>query len=173
MPRWSGIPDRRGQGTSVKLIKRDENQCTFQIGRRERDMFFALLRRYPVVISGHFQSRNPPITDEAKKNQELLKDALAEQQLENRKHLEQLLAEPGRFHESETGFTFRISYSELEWFLQLLNDIRVGSWIQLGQPDVGSAGQIALTEQNLQLTWSMEMAALFQHSLLEAAQASE
>lgn len=157
----------------MKLIKREKNQCIFQIGRREREMFFALLRRYPVVKTGHFQGRNPPASDEANKNQELLKEALAEQQLENRKHLEQILAEPGRFHESETGFTFRISHSELEWFLQVLNDIRVGSWIQLGQPDGASAGQIALTEQNLQLTWSMEMAALFQHSLLEAAAGSD
>ena len=45
---------------------------------REREMLFALLRRYPVVIGAHYRTRHPSKTDEAKKNQQLLEEALAE-----------------------------------------------------------------------------------------------
>ena len=154
----------------MKLIKREELHCTFLIGKREREMLFALLRRYPVVIGGHFGARHPAKTDEAKTNQQLLEEALAEQQKENRKQLELMLAQNGRFAENDLGFTFRLNDSELEWLLQVLNDIRVGSWVQLGEPNPDSTPQITLTEQNVQLAWAMEMAGLFQHSLLEATQ---
>jgi hypothetical protein len=154
----------------VKLIKREEAHYTFLIGKREREMLFALLRRYPVVIGGHFRTRHPAKSDEAKKNQQLLEETLAEQQKENRKQLELMLAQNGRFAENDLGFTFRLNDSELEWLLQVLNDIRLGSWVQLGEPNPDASPQIALTEQNMQLAWAMEMAGLFQSSLLEATQ---
>jgi hypothetical protein len=154
----------------VKLIKREETHYTFLIGKREREMLFTLLRRYPVVIGAHYRTRHPVKTDEARKNQQLLEEALAEQQKENRKQLELLLTHSGRFTENDLGFSFRLNDSELEWLLQVLNDIRVGSWVQLGEPTPDASPQIALTEQNMQLAWAMEMAGLFQHSLLEATQ---
>jgi hypothetical protein len=156
----------------VKLIKREEAHYTFLIGKREREMFFALLRRYPVVIGAHYRTRHPVKTDEAKKNQQLLEEALAEQQKENRKQLELMLKQNGRFVENDLGFTFRLNESEMEWLLQVLNDIRVGSWVQLGEPNPDASPQLPLTEQNMQLAWAMEMAGLFQHSLLEATQSA-
>ena len=136
-------------------------------------MLFSLLRRYPVMLGAHFRTRHPPKTEESKKNQDLLEEALAEQQKDNRKQLEQMLAEAGRFTENDLGYTFRISHSEIEWLLQVLNDIRVGSWIQLGEPDPSAAASIQLNEQTMLLTWAMEIAGLFQHALLEATQTAD
>lgn len=155
----------------MKLIKREETHCSFLIGKREREMLFSVLQRYPVMLGAHFRKRNPPKTDEAKNNQELIEEALAEQQKENRKQLEQMLVESGRFVENDLGYTFRLSYSEIEWLLQVLNDIRVGSWIQLGEPDLSSASLPPLNEQTILLAWAMEIAGLFQHALLVATHA--
>ena len=157
----------------MKLLKRDPTHCSFLIGKREREMLLSLLQRYPVMAAAHFRSRNPPRSDEAKQNQDLLEEALVEQQKENRKQLEQMLAEKSRFLENDLGYTFRLSYSDIEWLLQVLNDIRIGSWIQLGQPDLSSSKVPPLNEQTVLLAWAMEIAALFQQSLLEAAQSSE
>lgn len=154
----------------MKFIKRDDTHCSFLIGKREREMLFSLLKRYPVILGAHFSDRHPPKSPEAKKNRELLCDALAEQQKENRKHLEQMLSEPGRFLENDLGYTFRLSEAEIDWLLQILNDIRVGSWVQLGEPDPKSPPSTPLTEQSMILAWSMEIAGLFQHSLLESTQ---
>jgi hypothetical protein len=123
-----------------------------------------------VVIGGHFRARHPVRTDESQKNQQLLEEALAEQQRENRAQLEAMLNQNGRFAENDLGYTFRLGSSDIEWLLQVLNDIRVGSWVQLGEPNPDTSAQIPVTEQNMQLAWAMEMAGLFQHSLLEAIQ---
>lgn len=155
----------------MKLIKRDESHYVFLIGKREREMLFSLLRRYPVTIAAHFRNRHPPKSDDAKKNQQLLEEALADQQKENRRQLDLMLNEKGRFKQNDLGFTFRLGESELEWLLQVLNDIRVGSWIQLGEPDPDAPAKLPLNEETMQLTWSMEIAGLFEHSLLEATQA--
>ena len=157
----------------MKLLKRDETHSSFLIGKREREMLFALLQRYPVISSIHFHSKTQPGSDDAKKNQELLEEALAEQQRENRKQLEQMLKEAGRFTENELGYTFRLTPSEIEWLLQVLNDIRVGSWIQLGEPDPKSEMSQPLNEQTMILAWTMEIAGLFQNSLLEAAHSAD
>jgi hypothetical protein len=155
----------------VKVIKREETHCSFLIGKREREMLFSLLQRYPAVLTAHYRDRNPPKDHDAKKNQELLQEALAETQKETRKQLEQMLAEPGRFIENDFGYTFKLSHSEIEWMLQMLNDVRVGSWIQLGEPNPDSADspeKPPLNEQTVMLYWSMEIAGLFQHALLES-----
>jgi len=153
----------------VKLIERTDAAFTFLIGKRERELLVSLLRRYPVLIAGHFRSRHPSKSTDSRKDMDLLEEALAEQQRENRRNLEEILNQPGRFKENDLGFTFNLSSSELEWFLQVLNDIRVGSWVQLGEPDTNARQLPDLSEQNMQLAWAMEMAGLFEHSLLEAA----
>ena len=92
----------------MKLLHRSESACTFLIGRRERDVFLGLLRRYPVLSGAHYRSRGGAKSDAARANQELLEEALAEQQRENRRNLEEMLAQPARFQESEFGFTFTL-----------------------------------------------------------------
>ncbi len=152
----------------MKLLDRSADAFTFLIGKRERDLFITLLRRYPVINTAHFHARAAADL-EARKNHELLEEALAEQQRENRRNLEEMLSQPSRFTESELGFIFTLSAGEIEWVLQILNDIRVGSWVRLGQPTASLRQLPDLSEENMQLAWSMEMAGLFEHSLLEAA----
>jgi hypothetical protein len=153
----------------VKLLERNEAGYVFVIGKRERELLAALLARYPVLSANHFGARGQKQMTAASEHQDLLAEALAEQQRENRRSLEEMLHQPGRFKENELGFMLTLSHAELEWLLQVLNDIRVGSWVQLGEPD-GTARQLPeLSEENVQLAWAVEMAGLFEHSLLEAA----
>jgi hypothetical protein len=152
----------------VKLLNRSETAFTFLIGKRERDLFLTLLRRYPILSTAHYRAKGGAKSESARANQELLEEALAEQQRENKRNLEEMLAQPNRFQESELGFTFTLSPYELEWVLQVLNDIRVGSWVQLGEPDINTRELPELSEQNMQSAWAIEMAGLFEHTLLEA-----
>jgi hypothetical protein len=155
----------------VKLLHRSESAFTFRIGKREREVFLGLLRRYPVLKTAHFRSRGGAKSEAARSNQELLEEALAEQQRENRRNLEEMLAQPGRFQESELGYNFTLSGSELEWLLQVLNDIRVGSWVQLGEPDTNLAGVPDINEKNIEVAWAIEIAGRFEQTLLDAADA--
>jgi len=151
------------------MLEKTDHSLIFLIGKRERELLTAILRRYPVMIAAHYGNRVHGANSEPLKNQELLQEALAEQQKENRRQLEELLAQSGRFSEDELGFRFHLAPGELEWVLQILNDVRVGSWVQLGEPDGDSPLLDAnITEQSVQLAWTMEMAGLFEHELLKA-----
>jgi hypothetical protein len=76
-----------------------------------------------------------------------------------------LLADPRRFQRTDTGFRLSLSRAEAEWVLQVLNDIRVGSWIILGSPEGEIEGLDAKTASDF---WAMEMAGYFETELLQA-----
>jgi hypothetical protein len=96
-----------------------------------------------------------------------LDEALAEQRAECQRQVAALLADPRRLTHTETGGHLSLSPAEVEWVLQVLNDIRVGSWIILGAPEERLP---ELKESNLPHVWAMEMAGHFQAQLLEALQ---
>ena len=156
----------------MKLLSRNQNGVVFLIGKRERQMMFGLLKHYP-MLSGTYVSDRHTNPQTLKKNQELLRDALAEQQKENRRLLDEFLAAKGRFADEELGYRFSLSLAEVEWLLQVFNDVRVGSWIKLGSPTLNNPVKIALDEEKVRLCWAMEIAGLFESELLQALQSSD
>ena len=61
--------------------------------------------------------------------------------------------------------------AEVEWLLQVLNDVRVGSWLALGEPERGQ--EPAVTAQNARYLLALELCGLFQSVLLAALGVSE
>ena len=97
--------------------------------------------------------------------QRLLDEALAEQRAENKKQVQALLADPRRFEPTQTGAHLSLSRAEVEWLFQVLNDVRVGSWVRLGSPEGKPREVTPATAPHLV---AMEMAGYFQMQLLEA-----
>lgn len=156
----------------MKLISRNNKGCVFLIGKRERQMMFGVLKHYPMLSSTYVSDRHS--SEQAlKKNEELLKDALAEQQNENRKMVQEFLEAKGRFADHELGYQFTLTGSEADWLLQVFNDIRVGSWVKLGSPPLGEVLRVALDEKKVRLCCTMEIAGLFESELLQALQSAE
>jgi hypothetical protein len=149
----------------LKLIRTTRKSLLFQFGRRERALLLTVLQLYPRIPPAHQRLSQSARVPDPEGAQHLLDEALAEQRAENRKQLQALLTDPKRFTEKKTGLWLRLSFADAEWLLQVLNDIRVGSWIFLGSPAEGSR---VLTEQTAPHFWVMEMAGYFQSTLLEA-----
>jgi hypothetical protein len=149
----------------VKLLTHEKDKYVFLLGKRERELMENLLGMYPVLSASYKtpESGSQPLIDA-----ELLEEALAEQRKSNKEALEKLLASKGRFAEDELGYRFTVKRSEMEWLLQILNDVRIGSWVKLGAPDQKNGILPKLTEGNIQLFWAMEMAGLFEHEILDA-----
>ena len=118
----------------MKFLRTANDRYFFQFDHGdEKAMFEFLLRLYPVIPSAHQAlSKTSANLDE---HQRLLDEALAEQRKENKQHVEKLLKDTGRFKETETGVEMNLSAGEIEWLLQVLNDVRVGNWILLGSPE--------------------------------------
>jgi hypothetical protein len=149
----------------MKLLQSTKTRLVFHLGQREERLLLRVLKRYPCVPPAHQLLSKLARLPDAEANQQLLEEALAEQRTENKKQLEALLADPRRFARTETGARLSLSPARTEWLLQVLNDIRVGSWIMLGSPDKKPA---ELTAANAPHFLAMEMAGYFQMQLLEA-----
>ena len=69
---------------------------------------------------------------------------------------------------TKSGSRFRLLLqpTEVEWLLQVLNDVRVGSWLALGEPDEDKPPD--LTPENFRYAVAMEVCGAFQSALLAA-----
>lgn len=146
----------------MKLIGRPEGQYEFQMPSREKDLLWQLLQLYPRIPSNYQRLSKTGAPDES--SQRLLDEALEETRAQNRKALQTLLNDPGHLKPHESGWRLTLPAVDLEWLLQVLNDIRVGSWIHLGSPQ---AALKVLNAETAPDVWAMEMAGSFQMRLLE------
>lgn len=148
----------------MKLVRASHNQFQFQLAKREKFFLLETLKHYPCIPSAHQPLSRSGKLPEADANQRLLDEALAEHRADNKKKLMAFLTKPERFTENAAGFLLKLSAGEMDWLLQVLNDIRVGSWVRLGSPEDRID---RLDEATAPHVWVMEMAGFFQMRLLE------
>ena len=152
----------------MKILKSDGDKFTFQISKREKRLLLDILDLYPLVpgfVQPLSRTANPA---DIQADQRLLEESLAAHKQENKKQLGVIINEINRSQESAGGGRFSLSSDQMEGLLQVLNDIRVGSWQKLGSPDAARKKAIELNEQNARNAWAMEVAGLFQMALLSA-----
>ena len=147
----------------MKFLKNEGNQLVFQMSKREKALLTDLLKLYPLIPPAHHQVNTGENSRAYQANQQLLDEALAEHRADIKKQLEAMLHDEDRFQEVASGFLFLLTEAEMEWLLQVLNDIRVGSWLLLGSPDEKKGKSARLTLQTARYLWAMEMCGHFQH----------
>ena len=145
----------------MKLIQAAKDQYQFQLSGREKDLLLHMLSLYPRIPFG-YQPLSKNSAQES--NQRLLDEALAETRSQNKIRLASFLTDPRKLKEVENGWHLTIKPDEVESLLQILNDVRIGSWIRLGSPD--RPLKVVNPESGPHL-WAMEMAGYFQMRLLE------
>jgi hypothetical protein len=154
----------------LKLIRSTDREMQFRLGAREKQVLLALLSFYPCLPPAHQRLSKSGGLPGQEASQALLEEALAEQRQENRNQLQTLLADPRRLEREESGWRLSLSLPDLEWLLQVLNDIRIGSWVLLGSPEKGLGRVDPTTARQY---WAMEMSGLFQMQFLGALHGSE
>ncbi|MGB0579424.1 MAG: hypothetical protein ACPGVU_06960 [Limisphaerales bacterium] len=119
----------------MRLIERDENQLTFGVTNRQKLLFERILLEYPVGNQSQHAISKSRESVELPDQQELLDEALAENRAEMKRRVRNFLRDPLRFKEQESGWHVSILTRQFDWLLQVLNEIRVGSWYQLNCPE--------------------------------------
>ena len=149
----------------MKLIRAGNESWLFELGHHEKKLLLQVLGLYPrIPTAARRLTRRGGLPDQ-EASQKLLEEALNDHRAENQRQLERMLKQPRRLVPTTAGWHLSLSSGELEWLLQVLNDVRVGSWISLGAPEERIP---PLTENNAPDLWAMEVAGLFQMRLLEA-----
>ncbi len=143
----------------MKLLRLQKDRYIFLLGKPESELLTLILRLYPIIPPAHQRlSKSSAPVNEA--NQRLLDEALAEQRNENKKLVESFLADTKRFKVAEVSTQMTVTAGEMEWLLQVLNDVRVGNWILLGSPAIDPL-DLAPTNPNAPRLLAMELAASF------------
>ena len=154
----------------MKLLSQDDNHYVLQFTTQEKDLLLGLLPQYPKLPADHHQaSKNDTINADV---QALLADALAEQREKNRVAAQSFLTNTARFEPNEEDWLLTLTDVEIEWFLQVLNDLRVGSWLALDSPEQDDDGSYinfeSVTAENVTDIWTMEICGALQYELLNA-----
>ena len=119
----------------MKLIRTEKSLLTFSLSRREKALLVKVLQMYPLVPAAHHRLSKSGQQTRATEHQQLLDEAVAEQRNENRKRARLLLEDHSRFPETQNEVRFSIKREEIEWLLKVLNDVRIGAWLALGEPE--------------------------------------
>ncbi len=149
----------------MNLKRTGKTSLVFEMNEPEREVLLETLQLYPLVPATHHRLSKAAAT-QSEENQRLLEESLAQQRAENRKELDALLNDPVRFKKVGKNFKLRLKASELDWLLQIFNDIRVGCWLKLGEPDEDKPPTI--TPENVRYGFAMEVCGMFQSALLAA-----
>ena len=150
----------------MKLVRVTPGRLVFQIASLEKRLLTSLLKLYPLMPSGHYRLSKTSDASELAEDQKLLDEALDAQRKLNRTRLGRWVRDKRRFKRQKTGFVFKLTRLQFEWLVQVLNDIRVGSWIRLGAPDYEAETQLQVTRENVQFVWAREVSGALQMALL-------
>jgi hypothetical protein len=152
----------------VKLIRTRREKFVFEISLPEKHLLFEVLRLYPLISSTHHRLSKTAKAAERDENQQLLEESLAAQRDVNRKNVRAMLNQPGHFQTTASGSQLALAGPEIEWLLQVLNDVRVGSWIALGSPNPEQGKPTTFDEKTMPHFRMMELAGAFEMVFLDA-----
>jgi hypothetical protein len=146
-------------------VRRQAAHVELHLSKRELHLFRGLLSLYPCVPAAHARlTLKAPLPD-AEANQLLLEEALVAHRETVRRQLVLMFEDPAKFRQQTKKAILRLSEGEVEFLLQALNDIRVGSWIQLGNPE-WLPDPSETDERGAPHAWAMHVVGHFQSQLL-------
>jgi hypothetical protein len=152
----------------MKQLRFTQKKFQFEMDRTEKFLLFHVLKLYPAVPASHHRLSKDRHISNRDENQHLLDEALKAQRIEQRKQVESLLKDPHRFVAFEDGYRISFTRDEIEWLLQVLNDVRVGSWIAIGSPDLQMENKKRLAKQAIPHLMAMDAAGFFETNFLHA-----
>lgn len=152
----------------MKVLRRTPGAIVFLLHPGEQAVLEDILGLYPAIPPAHARRQLQGGDEKAQADaQRLLDEALAEQRASHRRRLRTWLKFAQTFRTTPGGVELLVPHSDAEWLLQVLNDVRVGNWIALGEPEELPR---ALPEDKTQAVHAcaMELAGWFQMALLGA-----
>lgn len=151
----------------MKLFQANENGYGFEFNLREKQLLFKVLSLYPLVPPSHHHltRKSASAGDE---QQKLLDESLASHRVESRQRVQALINNPKNFPAFGSGFRWFAARAEMEWMLQVLNEVRVGSWLALGSPNLQQPKHAVPTAENEAHYWAMDLAGTFEMIFISA-----
>jgi hypothetical protein len=149
----------------MKLVKRKGETWQYELNQVELDLLKQLLKNFPFTGNVPVKISKADADPKSIEWEKLLNESLAEHRKELKKQASNLIA-VGKFHSSEKGHLLTLNAEEREILLQILNDIRVGCWHVLGEPESLELHKPECSAQDIARHRLMDLAGYFEHHLI-------
>lgn len=153
----------------MKFLRTTDQGRVYALQPAELQMLLVVLGSFPLLNHSQSISKSGD-GEQLAEAQKLLEEALAERRQSMRQELEQWMQVPGRFSRTVNKIEWHIENDRREWLLQILNDVRVGAWMELGSPEDLEAARGNSDEESGRWVALMELAGMFQMNLLLEAE---
>ena len=152
----------------MKIARAKGGGCVCRMSEREKAVVQKILEFYPLIPASYHRLSKKKEAPETNDGQALLEEALAAQKRESKRLLEGLWTKRLRAQLSPAGFVLTLNATEAECFLQIVNEVRVGSWIKAGSPGLAPGWQPPTAVDTLKYLHAMEICGTLQMQLLAA-----
>jgi len=147
----------------MKLVSQAGENWRYQLSQTEAGILLGLLQQFPCTDLGPVQLSKTDEDPKAEERQKLLAESLAQHRQELKSLAVNLLGED-QWRPSGTGRLLTLKSESREILLRILNDLRVGCWQALGEPD--PLEQPITSRKQLAHRQLMELAGYFEMNLL-------
>lgn len=158
----------------MKLVEQREDALVFELREWERHLLIAVLGRYPQVAPDYFPFSKQGLPQDKAEDAELHREMFAEEQGGNRREVGEFILKSLTSDVPVPPLKlcqFTLERSRVDWLLQVINDVRVGSWVKLDRPDEAKLRRLARQAESRELIEVMEFCGYVQMVLLDAVSA--
>jgi hypothetical protein len=148
----------------MKLTLQSGESWQYQLNQPEADILLGLMKKFPFTELGPVQFSKTDADPKTAERKKLLAESLA-QHREELKGLAVNLLGADKWQKSDSGRLLTLNTEGREILLQILNDIRIGCWHALGEPE--PLEQPAASGQQFAHRQLMDLAGYFEMNLLE------
>lgn len=157
----------------MKVLRRTGERLVFGLGVREKALLEKLLTFYPIQPEAR-----PPLSretpgDRFAEAEALLHESLRDQKKELAGWLHERLTDGAALTRTGSGWRLTLPLGEVEFLLQVLNELRVGAWSRLGSPENLDDPKLEDSSANAPFHAIMTVAGQFQMVLLAGLQSDE
>ena len=152
----------------MRVFEKTDSALVLELGLAETDFLKQILADYPLVADESRRFSAFADADEVRENTQLLQNSLREHTQTNRDKLQTWLASPKTWKPFPDRILLSLKTEDCSWFLQILNDLRIGSWQKLNRPDPEELESVELNQENAHPLLAMEVSGLLQTLILNA-----
>lgn len=150
----------------MTLYESNPSATLIAMSEAEEDLVRDVFSAYPLVANESRELTKSDGHEDLQEDTELLRSSIAEHNQLSRVRLDKWLADPDTFRRIEEQRVLTIKTEDTDWMLQILNDLRIGSWQQLDCPSQEELSQVSLNSETFRPLCTMEFSGILQSILL-------
>jgi hypothetical protein len=149
----------------MKLVKQRGEIWQYELNAVEADLLKQLLKNFPFTGNIPVNISKTDADPKSIEREKLLNESLAEHRKELKRQAKTLITAE-KLKASKEDHSLTLSAEEREILLQILNDIRVGCWRALGEPETMELHKPRDSKPALAHQQLMDLAGYFEHHLV-------